>query len=294
MPLPYVYRVTKYDPADRNEHGHYVGTQDIDSDHGTVEAAYLAAVAAFAEDAGVTGLTVRDPELFGSVDFDYYDGVQVTLDRALSLVQRMLRGGGLWCRLEVDDRFFVHIGYDQYMYIGSVEPCERAVGQATSLGLFPERLDISPYDPSWDERVEQRPANDAFWAEVTELAATRGSVLLDEAHVRNSSRWHRVHTGNIGEIRAALTPRARLEVWPDLSVDVTAVLRSLPQELVWEDEDGRITSFMVDDELRSQLPELVANARAAMALTIYAADRQPLLTAVLPDRDGVVRARWSL
>lgn len=26
--LPYVYRVSKYDPADRDDHGHYTGIED--------------------------------------------------------------------------------------------------------------------------------------------------------------------------------------------------------------------------------------------------------------------------
>lgn len=39
--LPYVYRVTKYDPADRDAHGHYTGSEDTVSDHGEVEASYL-------------------------------------------------------------------------------------------------------------------------------------------------------------------------------------------------------------------------------------------------------------
>ncbi|MFD7004218.1 hypothetical protein ACFWA5_50440 [Streptomyces mirabilis] len=29
MQLPYVYRVTKYNPADRDEHGHYTGSEDV-------------------------------------------------------------------------------------------------------------------------------------------------------------------------------------------------------------------------------------------------------------------------
>ncbi|MFJ2899375.1 hypothetical protein ACIO87_31420 [Streptomyces sp. NPDC087218] len=48
MQLPYVYRVTGYDPADRDEYGHYVGTEDTVSDHGEIEAARLRAVEAFA------------------------------------------------------------------------------------------------------------------------------------------------------------------------------------------------------------------------------------------------------
>lgn len=61
--LPHVYRITKYDPADRDERGVYTGTEDSVSDHGPVEAAYLRAVAAFAEETGVRTLAIRDPEV---------------------------------------------------------------------------------------------------------------------------------------------------------------------------------------------------------------------------------------
>ncbi|WP_328674069.1 hypothetical protein [Streptomyces sp. NBC_00328] len=59
--LAYVYRVTKYDPADRDEHGHYTGLEGTGSDHGEVEAAYLQAVAAFATETGVDHLAIREP-----------------------------------------------------------------------------------------------------------------------------------------------------------------------------------------------------------------------------------------
>lgn len=163
--LPYVHRVTKYDPADRDERGHYVGAEDIRSDHGPVEAAYLAVVAAFAEDSGATAVTIREPETTGIGGFGveppidghglaglfpadltgYHDGAEVPLAVAGELVRAMLRDNGAWCRLEVEDRFFVHVGYDQYMYIGSMLPCRRAVELAHERGLFAERITQSPY-----------------------------------------------------------------------------------------------------------------------------------------------------
>jgi hypothetical protein len=136
MFAPHVHRITKYDPADRDGRGAYRGAEDVSSDHGPVEAAYLAAVTAFAEDAGVTRLTIRDPAFSGFVHFGaeppsdghglfppdltgYHDGARITLDVGRELVRAMLRGNGVWCRLESEDRFFVHVGYDQYLYIGS-------------------------------------------------------------------------------------------------------------------------------------------------------------------------------
>jgi hypothetical protein len=66
---PHVHRITKYDPADRDDRGAYRGSEDASGDHGSVEVAYLAAVKAFTEDSGVTGLTIRDPAVSGVVHF---------------------------------------------------------------------------------------------------------------------------------------------------------------------------------------------------------------------------------
>ncbi|MFB9884512.1 hypothetical protein ACFFMN_41930 [Planobispora siamensis] len=58
----------------------------------------------------------------------------------LELVRAMLRDNGAWCRLEAAGRFFVHVGYDQYVYVGSIDPCEQARERTRALGLFPERI----------------------------------------------------------------------------------------------------------------------------------------------------------
>lgn len=163
--LPYVYRVTKYDPADRDEHGHYIGAQGVTSDRGEYEGAYLRAVAAFAADAGVDRLTVREPGVPSLVHFgtaetadDYgldaampnglqgfHDGAAVQLPAALVLVRSMLRDSGAWCRLEADGLLEVHVGLDQYLYVCTSRPSENAVARVRALGLCPENLDASPY-----------------------------------------------------------------------------------------------------------------------------------------------------
>ncbi|MFE5326142.1 RNA-binding protein [Embleya sp. NPDC056575] len=315
--LPFVYRVTKYDPADRDERGQYIGTVDSDSDRGPVESAYLRAVAAFIEDTDIDHLAVREPQISSDlVDFGaeptpeghgpaglfppglagFHDGARVSLTLGLELVRAMLRGDGVWCRLEVEGAFTVHVGWDQYVYIGSSEPCEEALVRTREFGLFPERLDASPYQAHYDEPGEQRPADDAFWARLRWCVATRQAGMLEETHADNATRWHRLDDGSLDGVRARLTPRARLEVWPDLSADVAAVLASLPEEglieLVWEDPDGRIMSATADETRFADLAARVTGARAAAALSLYVDERRPLFTAVLPDDDGVLRARW--
>jgi hypothetical protein len=316
-PLPFVWRVTKYDPADRDEHGYYVGAETIWSDHGPVEQAYLDAVAAFCEDAGVSGLVIRDPEVAWLISFGveapipghglaglfppdlagYHDGAEVPLATAVQLVRAMLRDHGAWCRLEAGERFFVHVGQDQYLFLGSAQPCPRAVARTRQLGLFVEPVEVSPLDPALNEPAERRPADAAFWAELAGLLRLHGPLLLEEGYVANAARWHRLTSpAQVEAVRARLTPRARLWVWPDLSADVGQVLAGLPDglfEVVWADATGRINSQTATDAHHAEVRKLLAGASAATIIPGDGDLRHPLLTGVLPDADGVLRARWA-
>ncbi|MGF1424935.1 S1 RNA-binding domain-containing protein [Kitasatospora sp. LaBMicrA B282] len=217
---------------------------------------------------------------------------------ALELVRAMLRDNGLWCGLEVEDGFTVHVGWDQYLYVGSDLACEAAVARTRALGLFAERVDASPYAQADDEPAgEQRPADEIFWDHLRWWVTTRGAALLEETPVDNVTRWHRLDEGPFDPVRARLAPRAKLALWPDLVTDVAAVLAALPAdepvEVVWEDRDGRISSTTTFDESRlAAVRAHLATARAAALLSVYLDDRTPLCTAVLPDADGVLRARW--
>ncbi|WP_330323749.1 S1 RNA-binding domain-containing protein [Streptomyces pseudovenezuelae] len=314
--LPYVYRVTKYDPADRDEDGHYIGPEDTFSDHDQVEAAYLQAVEAFAVSTGIDHLTVREPQVPSPVHFGveeplegsgldglfptgpsgFHDGAEMPLDISLELVRIMLRDGGAWCRLEAGDAFRVHVGWDQYLYIGSSQPCEDALARTRALGLFPERVDASPYDVEADGDDTQRPGDDEFWAGLHWAVASCRAGILEEAYVEGASRWHRLTRDTIDTVRAGLAPRARLAVWPDLSSDIDAVLGALPAEglgeCVWQDEAGRLHSAMADADEFPALATRISGAGAARLLPVSADERVPLFTAVMPDHDGVVRARW--
>lgn len=212
---------------------------------------------------------------------------------ALELIRVMLRGQGAWCRLEAGDAFTVHGGWDQYVYVGSDQPCTEAVARARALGLFVEPL---PASPCAAEPEVTEAAGEAFWASVrTELAARQG-LLLEETPIVNATRRHRLTTENLDAVRAGLGPRALLAVWPDLQPDVGAVLTALPSEwhveFVWEAKDGTIHDVVVDETDRQELAALVADACAARALPLCADERSPLLQAALPDSDGVLRARW--
>ncbi|WP_283298697.1 S1 RNA-binding domain-containing protein [Streptomyces sp. HNM0645] len=315
---PYVYQVTKYDPADRDQHGHYVGVEPATSDHGRVETAYLQAIAAFAEESGVDQLAVREPKIGGFCHFGleppvdgygltdvfpagltgFHDGALVSMAVGLELVRAMLRDNGAWCRLEAEGAFTVHVGWDQYLYVGSSRPCEAALARTRSLGLFPERVHASPYDFAPDDPQHvQRPADADFWARLRWTVSAHRAVFLEEVFATNASRWHRLTRDTIETVRSELTPRSQLAVWPDLLTDVDTAVAALPDEgmveVVWEDKDGQITSTVVDETQFEAVASQLASAHAAGVVSMDAGEGLPLFTAVLPDSDGVLRARWQ-
>ncbi|MER5326771.1 hypothetical protein [Streptosporangium roseum] len=252
--LDYRFRVTKYDPRLRNESGAFIGDdwtciseigQVFDGQvltrerYEQVEAAYLKAVELFAQESGITELAVRTP-LFGR-DFapgpllpgygpatsgllseEFYDGRQVSLPEGLELVQAMLRGDGVWCRLEAEGRFSAEVGWDYYLYVNSHRPCSQAVDQAHRMELFVEE-DHTSYELDLENPTPYRSADEQFWTEVELLAArTGGELPLLEMWAGNIWRWHLVTPGTgIARVRAALKPRALVTAFIGVPVTVS-------------------------------------------------------------------------
>jgi small subunit ribosomal protein S1 len=182
----------------------------------------------------------------------------------------------------------VHVGFDQYMYIGCTLRAEPAVALAGSAGLFVERITDSPVAMEGDDDVDgsRRPADAGWWAELASLVTERGAVLLEEGHVLNTSRWHRLTTATMDRTRVGLAPRSRLLVWSDLSRDIDTVLATLECdgliEVVWQEADGELKSRLVDDETYADLPGLLGTARAAAVLSAHVDERRRCWPACSP------------
>ncbi|OEV37774.1 hypothetical protein HS99_0024585 [Kitasatospora aureofaciens] len=282
-------------------------------------AALVAAVDAFARDSGVERLTIDNPMLDGffhysghrgTADFGltglfppdhngYHDGARIPRSTGLGLVRATLRRDGIWCRLQDGERFFVHVGEDHQLYVGSRTRCDGAIARCRELGLLAEQIATSPFDPASDRTEVLPPANDAFWAGLAALVAERGGVLLEETYVRNGSHWHRLTPAGLDAVRAALTPRARLAVWPDLTDDIDPVLDAMSRPgrlelLVVQQPDGRIYTRIADPWMASRTDAYGYSRRSDLLalVPLLPAERNPLMAAVLPDEDGVLRARW--
>jgi hypothetical protein len=158
-PLPHQYRLTKYDPALRDVRGVFTGDDwTAISDNGStfagvrltlrsyldVEGRHLAALASFIDESGTDMLVAEGVER-AEGRFGIEEGDQLTPLEAIDAVRLMLRDDGWWCRLVDGNRFFIHVGWDYYSYIGSDRPCESSIEFAHERGLFIDRDFQSPY-----------------------------------------------------------------------------------------------------------------------------------------------------
>ncbi len=158
------YRVTKYDPAYRDELGCFTGDDwtsfcDIGSVHcgsvlslaeyKSVEDAYVESALDFMGEAGIQSLSARGVENYGNLPFAPAEGAELEGAAIASVVRSILRDE-FWCRLD-GDASFVHFGYDYYMYVGVVSPCDGAIAGARNRGLFVEPFE-SPHTPPTEIR----------------------------------------------------------------------------------------------------------------------------------------------
>ncbi|MEV6104385.1 S1 RNA-binding domain-containing protein [Streptomyces sp. NPDC051940] len=270
----------------------------------------VAAVAGLAGRAGVRELIVDNPMVDGFFRHTgvpwrgrlpaelpdglagFHDGMRVPVATGLALLRVMLERRGPWCRLRTEDGFFVHVDDRCGVYVGTAGPGDEALGA--------EHVDGSPYDPALDTVDELRPADEAFWAEVTELVAA-ATLLLEEQYVHKGFRWHVLAApGDVEAVRAGLAPRARLALWPGPTDDWEELRAAIarhpgPQLFVWpRRRDGAgwegirlAEEWMLDDHGGGAMVP-----GPAAVVPMLPGDRHPLLRAVLPDPDGVPRARW--
>jgi hypothetical protein len=174
------WRVTKYNPDNRDENGHYTLVEDWTSpyeigknfdgneltldDYLRVETAYLDAAMAFMEESGIHSVWILGLEKYITEEdratFLYekeFERLVLKEDSLIGLedvrlVMKMVLRDFICCQLYSEDRFFIHFGTDYYMYIGSHVDCPSAIEWATTHGLFVENKP-SPYGGISEEEI---------------------------------------------------------------------------------------------------------------------------------------------
>lgn len=148
------YRVSKYDPALRDEAGAFQGDDwtaisDIgrsfagkvltSEEYHRVETAYVSVALAFLKEGGIESVRVEQLEAPTDRPIPVREGSLLAVNDLAEVIAAILREE-FWCNLEAGNAF-LHFGYDYYLYLGVPHPCPAAEAFASELGLFVEVFD---------------------------------------------------------------------------------------------------------------------------------------------------------
>jgi hypothetical protein len=174
--MNFSYRITKYNPAYRNEKGWYlrddwtcyseIGIRNNGEiftlqEYLDAENKYIQAIIQFMKCNKITFFQVNDIEKSFNPEKDLNSTQEMieirkkiknrsfVSEKDLENVCKLILRNYLWCRLKNDETMEVHFGYDYYMYILSKSMCEKAISNIERSGLFVEEFK-SPYLPEED------------------------------------------------------------------------------------------------------------------------------------------------
>ncbi len=162
----YSWRVTKYDPVNRDTDGRYlddqewicyseVGKKVSLEEYQETEQMYVNAIRSFMDEMGLEQAYVIALEQWkdevqkqnaSEMLSRIWIGKRIPLEEIQQLASLTLRNA-IWCKIAFKRQFFVHFGYDFYMYIGAGRECTKAIDEVTKSGLFVEEC-ASPYQSS--------------------------------------------------------------------------------------------------------------------------------------------------
>ena len=177
--INYQWRVTKYNPK-------FNGKEFTLDEYLRVEAAYINSVLKFMEESNVDSLRILQLECNVSEEDKTsplyekeFEKLVLKEDAVLNkdeihLICKMVLRNFLWCNL-YSKEFFVHFGWDYYIYIGSNVNCLTAMEFVTNNGLFVERC-TSPYFIPENETLRQ-----ISWNEIND----ESKVIVGEVELKN-------------------------------------------------------------------------------------------------------------
>lgn len=171
--IDYQWRITKYNPAFRDDNGYFTlveewtcpseigkiinGNEFTLEEYLRVETAYIDTVIQFLTASNLhslrilqcSSLEISSKERQSILYEPEFDKVQVDIDRIVTMQEirticKMVLRNLLFCQFYSKDQFFVHFGWDYYMYIGSNKSSFSAIEFAENSGLFVEPVQ-SPY-----------------------------------------------------------------------------------------------------------------------------------------------------
>lgn len=175
----FCYRITKYNPDFRDEEGVFQGEDwtsisDVGKNFSgrlftfeeylSVENKYISSGLHFFNETDLKNLSVVGLEQkqdqkrnikdarFSGIEYvkkNFSEGMKIYGSNLPQLCRLTLREI-IWCRLESNQKFYIHFGWDFYMYIGTSIKSDSSVAFASKQGLFVEEMQ-SPYTQAHEE-----------------------------------------------------------------------------------------------------------------------------------------------
>ena len=160
--MKYQWRVSKYSPQNRDCNGsHLIDDWSSVSDIGRVyngqkltlseyekqENDYIESIFEFMECAEINKLRIVEIENYIDEDKTNLNGIEngmVLIKEQVAGVAKAVLREQFWCKLELDNSFYVHFGYDYIMYIGLNRICEETIRRVEQKNMYVE-LKKSPY-----------------------------------------------------------------------------------------------------------------------------------------------------
>lgn len=172
----YSWRITKYNPKYRDENGAYkknewISFSDIGkifngekltlNDYIKIESSYIDTIISFIKVLKIPYLIITDlekyeldndiinkyKEIYPNAMLNIFNNIknnaEYNIDKITHICKLVLREH-LWLKLKYTKEFFIHFGYDYYMYICSNVKDDLLIEKIKNIGLFIEDF-ISPY-----------------------------------------------------------------------------------------------------------------------------------------------------
>lgn len=180
--MKYSFRISKYNPTNRNEKGHYLidewtSPSEIGktfgasvftvNDYLSIEQKYIDSIILFFKYSKLeylrissleankislyyTNLIPKLKEDLPDLSVIKYNEDQVIRINELSILCKLILRNVLWCRLSFDDKFEVFFGEDFYVYISTIQSnYQSAINKVELLGLFCESYKNQPLTLTW-------------------------------------------------------------------------------------------------------------------------------------------------
>jgi hypothetical protein len=111
-----------------------------------IETAYVSAATNILAEGGVDTLTIRGLENnagYRPDSFELSEGTRLSGGSICEALRGLLREE-FWCRLEDDHGYYIHVGWDYYLYVGVPYAPSASIEAVRAEGLFVEPFE-SPY-----------------------------------------------------------------------------------------------------------------------------------------------------